>query len=155
MGRKAAEIARSLPNAVDLLTIGLEAGWSMNQSAQYIIDHYHTPFSEELRAVYTEVGQGRDTAPALRAMAQRCGLPEVDTLVSTIITCQATGAELAPLLRIQAEEIRRRRRARVEAKVRTAPMKMTVAMAGCIFPAIFAAVLAPAVVSVLKALHGG
>ena len=143
------ELARSLPAALDLITIGVEAGWSFEQSAQFIADRYRTPVADQLRQALADIAAGTPRRDALRAMADRCQLPEMTTVVSAILTSDETGADLTPLLRFQAEDVRVRQRQRVEEQIAKTPVKMTLPMVGCIFPATLITLLAPGAVRVL------
>lgn len=156
MKRAARDQIRSvLPNTVDLLVIGVEAGWSLDQSVAYITQHTDDQLSREFKTAYAEIASGIPRHEALRGVADRCQVTELTTVITTILTSETTGASVAPLLRVQSDELRRRSRQRAEEQIRKAPLKMTGCMAVFIFPSIFCALLAPAVVTVIHSLPHG
>jgi tight adherence protein C len=82
-------------------------------------------------------------------MAKRCGLTEMEQFVSALIQSEQLGVGMAKILRIQSDEMRRRRRERAEEKANSAPVKMLIPMVGCIFPSLFVVILGPAALKVI------
>ncbi|MEA3377973.1 MAG: type II secretion system F family protein [Chloroflexota bacterium] len=143
------EIRRSLPDALDLLTICVEAGLGFDAAIARVAEKWDNELSREFRRVLQEIQLGKLRREALRNMANRIEVPEVSTFVAAIVQAEELGVSIAKVLRIQADEMRRRRRQRAEELARQAPIKMLPAIAFLIFPAIFVVLLGPAVLRVM------
>lgn len=143
------EIARSLPDALDLLTICVEAGLGFDGAIARVAEKWNDELSREFRRVLQEIQLGKLRREALRGMANRVEVPEVSTFVAAIVQAEELGVSIAKVLRIQADEMRRRRRQRAEELARQAPIKMLPAIAFLIFPAIFVVLLGPAVLRIM------
>jgi len=143
------EIARSLPDALDLLTICVEAGLGFDGAIARVAEKWDDALSREFRRVLQEIQLGKLRREALRGMADRIEVQEVSTFVAAIVQAEELGVSIAKVLRIQADEMRRRRRQRAEELARQAPIKMLPAIAFLIFPAIFVVLLGPAVIQVM------
>lgn len=151
MNRKSREqISKSLPDMVDLIAVGVEAGWSFDQCIDYLVKRFRNPATLQFQAAYAEIAAGTPKPLALHAMAARCGVDDLTTFVQTVLTSEQTSASLVELVRLQSQEIRRRHRVRSEERVRRAPMKMTMASVVFIFPAILLALGAPAAVTIFQ-----
>ena len=143
------EITRSMPDALDLLTICVEAGLGFDGAIARVAEKWDNELGREFRRVLQEVQLGKLRREALRNMAERIEVPEVSTFVAAIIQAEELGVSIAKVLRIQAEEMRRRRRQRAEELARQAPIKMLPALAFLLFPAIFIVLLGPAVIRIM------
>lgn len=143
------EVTRSLPDALDLLTICVEAGLGFDGALARVAEKWDNELSREFTRVLQEVQLGKLRREALRAMANRIDVQEVSTFVAAIVQAEELGVSIAKVLHIQAEEMRRRRRQRAEELARQAPIKMLPAIAFLIFPAIFVVLLGPAVIRVM------
>jgi len=141
-------ILRDLPSFVDLLLVGVEAGWSLDQCFAYLIENYQSPLSTEFGRVYAASGGAISREDALKAVALQGNIEDLTKLLSTIAITQQSGAQLAPVLRLQAQEIRREQNQRRQRKVRSTPTKMTLVTVVFIFPSILCTLLAPAVAKV-------
>jgi tight adherence protein C len=147
-------ILLAMPSALDLLTISVEAGLSFDAALVRVADKYHNALTQELTQVLNEVRLGRTRIDALDDMAKRCRVEELTNFVQAIIQSEQLGVGIANVLRIQSEEIRRRRRQRAEELGQKAPLKMLFPMIGCIFPTLFIVLLGPAVIEVAHTLGG-
>ncbi len=143
------EILRSLPDALDLLTICVEAGLGFDGAMARVAEKWDNELSREFTRVLQEIQLGKLRREALRSMADRIEVQEVSTFVAAIVQAEELGVSIAKVLHIQAEEMRRRRRQRAEELARQAPIKMLPAIAFLIFPAIFIVLLGPAVIRVM------
>jgi len=141
-------ILHAMPNALDLLTISVEAGLAFDAAMQRVAEKYHTPLGEELLQVLGEVKLGRSRRDALTALSDRAGLDDLTTFIQAVVQSEQMGTSLGQTLRIQSEEMRRRRRQRAEETGARAPLKMLLPMVGCIFPTIFVVLLGPAALQV-------
>jgi len=153
--RRQREITRSMPDALDLLTICVEAGLGFDSAMARVADKWVDALSKEFTRVLQEVRLGKLRRDALRAMANRIEVTEVSTFVAAIVQAEELGVSIAKVLRIQSEEMRRRRRQRAEELARQAPIKMLPAIAFLIFPAIFVVLLGPAVIQFMTLDVGG
>jgi tight adherence protein C len=132
------EILLALPSSLDLLTISVEA------------DKYRNALASEFNQVLNEIRLGRPRIEALDDMARRNKVDELNNFIQAIIQSEQLGVGIANVLRIQSEEIRRRRRQRAEETGQKAPLKMLFPMACCIFPTLFIVLLGPAALQVLQ-----
>jgi len=141
-------ILLALPSALDLLTISVEAGLSFDAALTRVVDKYDNEFSRELTIMLNEVRLGRPRLEALDDVGRRCKVEELSNFIQAIIQSEQLGVGVANVLRIQSEEIRRKRRQRAEEQGQKAPLKMLFPMVGCIFPTLFIVLPAPAVIEV-------
>jgi tight adherence protein C len=148
------EILLALPNALDLLTISVEAGLGFDAAMARVTEKYHNALALEFTRVLNEIRLGRPRAEALDDMGKRNKVDELNTFVQAIIQSEQLGVGIANVLRIQSEEMRRRRRQRAEEQGQKAPLKMLFPMVGCIFPTLFIVLLGPAVIKVFDQFSG-
>jgi tight adherence protein C len=153
--RRQRQITRSMPDALDLLTICVEAGLGFDGAIARVAEKWNDELSREFTRVLQEIQLGKLRRDALRSMANRIEVTEVSTFVAAIIQAEELGVSIAKVLRIQSEEMRRRRRQRAEELARQAPIKMLPAIAFLIFPAIFVVLLGPAVIRFMTLDIGG
>jgi tight adherence protein C len=139
------EIVKSLPDALDLLTICVEAGLGFDAAMSKLTEKWDDALSMEFARVIQEIQLGKLRREALRAMADRIEVPDVTTFVAAVIQAETLGVSMAKVLRIQSDQMRIRRRQRAEQKAHQAPIKMLFPMAFLIFPALFIVLLGPAV----------
>lgn len=150
-GRQKA-IRKALPDMLDLLTTSVEAGLGFDQAVQKIVEKTEGPLSEELNRMLQEVKIGKPRREALRALAKRTEVEELNTLVSAVIQADQLGVSIGNILRIQSEQMRVRRRQAVEEAAQKLPIKMLFPMIFFIFPTIFIVVLGPIALKVWKEL---
>jgi tight adherence protein C len=148
--RRKKEILLALPSALDLLTISVEAGLGFDAALTRVTDKYHNALTAEFNQVLNEIRLGRPRLEALDDMGRRNKVEELNNFLQAIIQSEQLGVGIANVLRIQSEEIRRRRRQRAEEQGQKAPIKMLIPMIGCIFPTLFIVLLGPAVITVTK-----
>ena len=115
-------IVRSLPNALDLLTICVEAGLGFDMAMNKVADKWDDDLSLAFRRVLQELSLGKLRREALRGMSDRMEVPDVATFVAAIIQADQLGVSLARVLRIQSDQMRIRRRQRAEELARSAPI---------------------------------
>jgi tight adherence protein C len=147
------EILLALPSALDLLTISVEAGLAFDAALTRVTEKYRNALASEFTQVLNEVRLGRPRLEALDDMGRRNKVEELNNFLQAIIQSEQLGVGIANVLRIQSEEIRRRRRQRAEEAGQKAPIKMLIPMIGCIFPTLFIVLLGPAVIQVGKQFH--
>jgi tight adherence protein C len=137
------EIEVAIPDAIDLLTICLDAGLSFDASLQRIADNVEGPLHDEFVVMLSDIRYGRPRADALAAMAERLEVEDMTAFVNAVIQSQKLGVALGDTVRIQASEIRRRRKQAAEEKAAQASLKMLFPMLGCIFPTLFIVLMGP------------
>lgn len=145
------EIRLALPDAMDLLTITVEAGLSFDGAMARLVDKYKNGLTAEFDQVLREVRLGRPRLDALDDMGIRCGVDDLHNFVQAVIQSEQMGVGIAKILRLQSDEIRRKRRQRAQEKAAQASLKMMFPMVGCIFPSIWIVLLGPAILMLLNA----
>jgi tight adherence protein C len=148
--RRRAEIIKSLPDALDLLTICVEAGLGFDAAMLKVTEKWENEISRAFGRVLQEIRVGKLRREALRGMAERIDLPDVTSFVAAIIQADQLGVSISKVMRIQSEQMRIRRRQRAEEKAHQAPIKMLFPMIFLIFPSLFVVLLGPAIIRVLK-----
>jgi tight adherence protein C len=134
-------LAISLPEALDLLTICVEAGQGFDAALTQVARNLSGPLAQEFARVLQEMQIGKSRAEAMRAMAERSRVPELRAFVSALTQSAELGIPVATVLREQAKEMRVRRRQRAEAEAQKVPVKITFPLVGCLLPALFVVVL--------------
>lgn len=138
------EIRKAMPDAMDLLTICVEAGLGLEAAMSKVSEKWENQLSVALLRTLREIQLGKTRRDAMRDMAERIGLPEMTSFVAAIIQSEILGVSLAKVLRIQSDQMRVRRRQLAEEKAHQAPVKMILPLAFLIFPSIFIILLTPA-----------
>jgi tight adherence protein C len=138
-----------LPDALDLLTISVEAGLGFDAALAKVVEKMEGPLVDEFRQALAEVRMGRPRREALRDVANRADAQPVSNFVGAIVQAEQLGVPIAKVLQIQSNQLRIERRQRAEEAAAKAPVKMLFPMVGCIFPTIFIVILGPAVVTVM------
>jgi tight adherence protein C len=147
------EIQRSLPDAMDLLTIAVEAGLGFDAAMQRVTEKFDNALAGEFGQVLQETRLGRPRLEALDDMGRRAGVEDLHNFVQAVIQSEQMGVGVAKILRIQADEMRRKRRQRAQEKAAQASLKMLLPMIGCIFPTLWIVLLGPAVLIIMKTPH--
>jgi len=152
-GRRNA-ILRAFPDALDMLTIGVEAGLAFESALVRVGEKWDNPLSREFRRAVAEmrIGVGRDQA--LQRMAARCGVEELKSFVAVLVQSSTLGVSIAQVLHSQAAEVRTRRRMRAEELARKAGTKMMIPLVFLIFPTMFVVILGPAVPILMETFSG-
>jgi len=147
------KIRRSLPDALDLLVVCVEAGISLDAAILRVAKemvYVHPELSRELLIVNRKTNAGVTREQSLRGLWERTGVEELRSLVSSLIQSEKWGTSSSRVLRISAETLRRKRRHNAEKRAATAPIKMLIPMAILIFPALFVVILGPAVQKIFE-----
>jgi tight adherence protein C len=143
---------KRLPDALDLLTLCVEAGLGLDAAFRKVSEELEGPFAEEVAQMLREVDLGKPRREALLDMATRAVVPEVGVVVNAVIQSQQMGSSLAQTLRAQSRLLRQRRRQKAEALARQAAVKMAFPLVLFLMPALFIVILGPIAVSVVRAL---
>ncbi len=144
INRRQREVRNALPDALDLLTICVEAGLGFDAAMAKVSEKWENELSLLFGRAIREVQLGKTQREALRDMADRVGIPELMSFVAAVIQSQILGVSLAKVLRIQSDQMRMKRRQRAEEEAHKAPIKMIIPMALLTFPSIMIILMAPA-----------
>jgi len=148
------QIVRALPDVLDLLTVSVNAGLGFDSALMKVTEKMTGPLPAEMGQVLHEIKMGVARRDALRAMAERTGVAELRSLVSTIIQADQLGVSISKVLRLQSEGLRERRRQRAEEMAMKAPVKMLLPLVLFIFPTLFIVLLGPAVLQIMASFAG-
>ena len=143
-GRRNA-IQRALPDALDMLTIGVEAGLAFESAMVRVGEKWDNALTREFRRAVAEMRVGATREAALGRMAERCDIPDLTTFVAVLVQSSQLGVSMAQVLHGQAQAMRERRRQRAEELARQAGIKMLIPLVFFIFPALMVAILGPAI----------
>jgi tight adherence protein C len=138
------EIRSELPDALDLLTVNVEAGLGFDAAIVKLTEHMEGPLIEEFALALGEMRIGESRTKALQKMVERNQAPELAAFVRAIIQADQLGISLGRILRVQATDTRNKRQAAAEEKAMKAPIKMLFPTALFIFPSMFLIILGPA-----------
>jgi tight adherence protein C len=144
-----AEIQKGLPDAMDLLVIAVDAGLGFDAALARVTDKYKNALSDEFAKVLREVSLGRPRLEAMDEMGRSSGVEDLHNFIQAIIQSEQFGTGIGKILRIQADEMRRKRRQRAQEKAAQATLKMMLPMVGCIFPTLWIVLLGPAALILL------
>jgi tight adherence protein C len=154
MSTRKQEIARALPDFLDLLTVSVEAGLGLDSAMAKIAERLRGPLKAEILITLHQIRMGKARAVALREFADRCNVEDLTTFITALIQSQQLGIGLGQVLRAQAEQIRTIQRQRIEERAQKAPVKLIVPLILCIFPAMFVVIIGPAAIRIYHALLG-
>ena len=153
VARRQLEIFENFPDALDLMTICMEAGLgteaAMTKVAEEMV-HNSPTLSDELRLVNLELRAGSSRDRALRNLAIRTGVEEVEGFVTMIIQADRFGTSIAQSLRVHSETVRTRRRQKAEETAAKIPLKLLFPLIFCIFPALMLVIMGPAVIQMIR-----
>jgi tight adherence protein C len=150
INRRQKDIRRSMPDALDLLTICVEAGLGFDMAMSKVYDKWDNELARAFGRVIREIQLGKLRREALRDMADRLGLPEMTSFVAAVIQSEQLGVSMAHVLRIQSDQMRVKRRQLAEEEAHKAPIKMLIPMALLIFPSICIVLMTPAVLIIMQ-----
>lgn len=153
--RRQAQIRRELPDALDLLSISVEAGLAFDAALAQVARNTTGPLAEEFFRVLQEMQLGTGRAEAMRALGERTTVPELRGFITAMVQADAFGVPVANVLRVQAAEMRVKRSQLAEEKAQKVPVKILFPLIFCILPALFIVVLGPAVITILRNFSQG
>lgn len=154
ISRRQKEVRKAMPDALDLLTICVEAGLGFDAAMAKVSEKWENELSLSFARVIQEVQLGKLRREALRDMSERLGLPEMTSFVAAVIQSELLGVSMAKVLRIQSEQMRVRRRQIAEEQAHQAPIKMLIPMGLLIFPSLMIVLLTPAGLRLLHSSLG-
>jgi tight adherence protein C len=150
--RRQDEVVKALPDALDLLTICVEAGLGFDAAMHRVSEKWDNELSRAFNRVIQEIRLGKLRREALREMDHNLEVADITSFVAAVIQADQLGVSMSKVMRIQSEQMRIKRRQRAEEKAHQAPVKMLFPMVFLIFPAIYVVLLGPAV---LVVMHSG
>ena len=153
--RRQHRIRLSLPDALDLLVVSVEAGLGLDQAIQRVGDELafaHPELSGEMRMINLELRAGKGRSEALRNLAERTGVDDLSSLAAMLIQTDKFGTSVARSLRVHSETLRTKRRQRAEEAAAKTGVKMVFPLVFCIFPAIWVVTIGPAAIKFVEVL---
>jgi tight adherence protein C len=153
--RRQQRIPSELPDALDMLTICVEAGLGFDAALAQVARNTKGAVAAEFARVLQEMQIGKSRSEALRAMADRTTVPELRSFVSALTQSAELGIPVAQVLREQSKEMRVRRRQRAEERAQKVPVKITFPLILCLFPALLVVILGPGIIEITHSLFGG
>jgi tight adherence protein C len=148
--RRQRTVLNLMPDALDLLTICVEAGLGFDAAMKKVVEKWDNEVADAFSRVLQEIQLGKLRREALRDMADRLGVPEMDSFVAAVVQSEQLGVSMARVLRVQADSMRIKRRQRAEENAQKAPVKMVVPMVFLIFPTIVIILLGPALLQIIR-----
>lgn len=152
---RAEAMRKTFPDALDLLTISVEAGLGFDAALSHVAKNVEGPLADEFARVLQEMQIGLGRAGALRALGERTTLEEMRGFVSAMVQADAFGIPIGKVLRVQSAEIRVKRRQRAEEQAQKLPVKILFPLILFILPCLFIVVLGPAAISIVATFSGG
>jgi len=146
------EIRKVLPNALDMLTITVEAGMGFDIALSKVADNIKGPLGEEFNKMLNEINVGYSKREAFRNLVKRTSVPDLDTFVASIIQADVLGISIGKILRVQSAEIRNRRSVRAEEAGIKAPVKLVFPLVILLLPALLIMVLGPGIITIYESL---
>jgi tight adherence protein C len=146
------EILKGLPDALDMMTVCVEAGLGFDAALSRVALNLEGPMAEECARVLQEMQFGMSRTEALRSLADRSDVSELRTFISSLIQSSELGISVGVVLREQAKEMRIRRRQRAEEKAQKLPVKILLPLITCLLPAMFIVILGPALIHIFTTL---
>jgi tight adherence protein C len=155
IGSRQQKITESLPDALDLLVVCVEAGLGLNSAMKRVADEFaisNPVLSQEFTLLNLEINAGMEREQALRNLAERTGVEDLSTLCAILIQADRFGTSIATALRVQSDTMRTNRRQRLEELAAKTPVKLVFPLILFIFPALIAVILGPAVIQLMETM---
>ena len=156
-GRKL-RITWGLADALDLMVISMEAGLGLNAAMVKVCDELkgvHPDISKEFEMANLEIRVGRERSEALRNLADRSGVEDLNSLVGMLIQADRFGTSIARAVRVYSDSLRTKRRQRAEQAAQKAAFKLLLPLGALLFPTMFIVILGPALLNISDMLGGG
>jgi tight adherence protein C len=147
--KRQVKLQMSLPDAMDMLTVCVEAGLGFDAALAKVAYSTKGPLADEFARALQEMQIGKSRSQALRAMADRTTVAELRGFVSALVQAGELGIPIANVLREQAKEMRLQRSQRAEEKAQKVPVKILLPLIGCLFPALFIVVIGPGAILIM------
>jgi tight adherence protein C len=148
------KIRLALPDALDMLTVCVEAGLGFDAALAQVARNTAGPLAAEFARALQEMQIGKSRADALRATAERSSAPELRAFVSALVQASELGVPVAAVLREQAKEMRLKRRQHAEERAQKVPVKILFPLILCLFPGMFVVIIGPGAIRIAQSLFG-
>ena len=155
ISKRQSDVRKAMPDALDLLTICVEAGLGFDAAMAKVYQKWDNVVALSFGRVIREIQLGKLRRDALKDMADRLGVAEMTSFIAAVIQSEQLGVSLARVLRIQADQMRIKRRQIAEEAAHKAPIKMLIPMALLIFPSICIVLMTPAVLMLMQSALSG
>ena len=144
------EVLRTLSDTLDLLTISVEAGLSLNAAMAQVVKNVPGVLSSEFARMLQEIQLGVPRSEAFRHLADRTDVEELNAFALAMIQADIFGVSISSVLRTQAQQLRIKRRQAIEAKAQQTPVKMVFPLVLCILPALFIVIVGPGAIRIFE-----
>jgi tight adherence protein C len=148
------ELEASLPNALDVVAISMEAGLGLDRALEQLVRHQDDSLTLLVARALREIQLGRPRAEALEEMAQQTGIEDFTSLVRGILYAERTGVPVARTIEAQAAQMRVKRRLKIRTEAARASLKILFPTVGCVFPTLWLILLGPALIVALTLGRG-
>jgi tight adherence protein C len=152
------KILQSLPDALDLLVICVEAGMGLDSAINKVAQELKMgspELSDELQLMNLELRAGKQRTDALKNLALRTNLDEISSLTTLLVQTDKFGTSMADALRVYSDSYRNQRYQRAEEIAAKLPVKMVIPLLLCIFPSLFLVILGPAAINIYRVIIKG
>jgi tight adherence protein C len=144
------EILKSLSDTLDLLTISVEAGLSLNAAIAQVVRNVPGVLSSEFARMLQEIQLGVPRSDAFRHLAERTDVEELNAFALAMVQADVFGVSIASVLRTQAQQLRIKRRQSIEAKAQQTPVKIVFPLVLCVLPALFVVIVGPGAIQIFQ-----
>lgn len=148
--QRRAEIESSLPNALDVVAISMEAGLGLDRALEQLVRHQEGPLTLLVARALREMELGRARGDALVEMAEATGVDDFTSLVRGILHAERTGVPIARAIAAHSAQMRVKRRLKIRTEAARASLKILLPTVGCVFPTLWLILLGPALIVVLS-----
>jgi tight adherence protein C len=158
MASRQLRITWGLADALDLMVITMEAGLGLNAAMLKVCEELkdvHPDISKEFELANLEIRVGRERSEALRNLADRSGVEDLNSLVGMLIQADRFGTSIARAVRVYSDSLRTKRRQRAEQAAQKAAFKLLLPLGALLFPTMFIVILGPALLNISDVLGGG
>lgn len=145
-------IIKSLADAFDLITTCVEAGLGLDAALARVAEKVEGPFAQELSRALRDIALGKPRREAMKELGARTGVADLVQFTNAVNQAEAMGSSIGAVLRVQADQLRIRRRQRAEEQAYKAPVKMIFPLVLCIFPTLFVVILGPAAITFMQGI---
>jgi tight adherence protein C len=150
-------ITWGLADALDLMVISMEAGLGLNAAMLKVCEELkdvHPDISKEFEIANMEIRVGRERSEALRNLAERTGVEDLNSLIAMLIQADRFGTSIARAIRVYSDSLRTKRRQRAEQAAQKAAFKLLLPLGALLFPTLFIIILGPALLNIVDMLGG-
>ncbi len=144
------ELEASLPNALDVVAISMEAGLGLDRALEQLVRHQDDSLTLLVARALREIQLGRPRADALVEMAEATGIEDFTSLIRGILYAEKTGVPIARTIAAHAAQMRVKRRLKIRTEAARASLKILIPTVGCVFPTLWLVLLGPALIVVLS-----